>query len=143
MAGAGCAAKAGGEEGFGDGDGAVRVVHERGLWGEDEIDAFVFTGGEVRIHGARVGGEVGRAVELDGVDEDGDDDGAVWAGGFAGEADELEVAFVECAHGGDEDVISGEGGDFLAEGCWGFDDLHAESFWVGKGVANPNAGGRA
>ena len=113
------------------------------MWGEDEVYAFVFTGGEVRIHGARVGGEVGRAVELDGVDEDGDDDGAVWAGGLAGEADELEMAFVECAHGGDEDAFSREGGDFLAEGCWGFDDLHGWSLWEGKGVANPNAGVRA
>lgn len=100
MAGAGLSAEVLGEEGLGDGDGAVWVVEALSGGGEGDIDPFVLTFTEVFGEGLGVLGEVLGAVELDGVDEDGDDDGAGGADLAAGGAKEFEVAVVEGSHGG-------------------------------------------
>lgn len=80
--------------------------------------------GEVGIDGAGVLFEVLLVVELDGVDEKADDYEVVFA---ASARDERQVAFVKCAHGGDEaygKMIFFGVADGLSEGGCGVNCLH-------------------
>jgi len=112
------------EEGFGDGDGVVGSVEVVGGGGEEGIDAFGFGDGDVCIPGARVGGEVGGAVELKWVDEETEEDGAVGADEAAGFAKEGDVPGMEGTHGGDERGGFRPGGAEGREGGGGLDELH-------------------
>lgn len=90
------------QERFGDEGGVIRGVETENLRDKGEIDAFFFAEGEVFLDRPGVVLEVPGAVELDGVDENGDGDGSGRSDLFAGCPDELEMTFVQCSHRGNE-----------------------------------------
>lgn len=107
VAGSGGSAEVGGEEGLGNEGGVVLFVERGGFGDEGDIGSFGRGEGEIVFERAGVGAEVLGAVELDGVDEDGNDDGAFRPHLLPGGAEKSEVTFVEGAHGGDEGDLSG------------------------------------
>lgn len=98
----GLSAKVFGEEGFRDENRVIGLVESLFFGDEGDIDTLGFAQGKVIFQGPGIIGEVCRAVELDGVDEDRDHDGSCWPHVFSGGAEEFEVAFVQGSHGGNE-----------------------------------------
>ena len=109
VTGAGGSAKVFGEEGLGDEGGVVGGVEAGNPGNEGEVDPFFFAEGEIFLEWLGVIFKVFGAVELDGVDEDGDGDGSFGPDLLAGGSNELEVAFVESSHGRDEGERAGGG----------------------------------
>ena len=92
--------------------GKKRLAHLYGVIGrieffrvgsEDDIGTEVPAEGQIAFKGARVACEVGWAVELKRVDEDGDKDRPSCSRYFAGGPDEGCVSVMQRSHGGDED----------------------------------------
>lgn len=118
MAGPARSAKVLGEERFGDENRVIGVVEEFFFRGEGEIDPFFFAEGEVGLERAGVVGQIGDAIELDGIDEDRDGNRSGGADQLAGMANQSQMSLVEGSHCRDQGEGSGQVASHL---CNAFD----------------------
>jgi len=112
---AGGSAEVSGEERFGDESGVIGGVKVWNLRDEGEIDSFLFAEGEVVFERLGIISEILGAVELDGIDENGDGDRSAGADVPAGGPDELKVSFMQGSHGGNQGEGPGGGLEGLVE----------------------------
>jgi hypothetical protein len=117
VTGSGRATEVLGKEAFAHRDRVVGGEKGAGFGGKGRVYAQLLTNGEVGIHDARIGLQVGGTVELEGIDENRDQHRARVARNLAGTTNEGAVTFVKRTHGGDEDHRSGKAGRNLVDGA--------------------------
>ena len=72
------------------------------FWCEGKIDAFFFAEGEIAFERAGVVGQIGSAIELDGIDENRDSNGSVGPDQLAGATNQGQMPLMESSHCGDQ-----------------------------------------
>jgi len=117
VTGSGRATEVLGKETFAHRDRVVGGEKVGGLGEKCGVYAKLLTNGEVGFHDSGIGLQVGGTVELEGIDENGDQHRARLARDLARTTNEGAVTLVKRTHGGDEDHGSGKAGGDLGDGA--------------------------
>ncbi len=111
VAGAGRSTEVSGEEVFPDGYGMVGGIELAARREERGIHPERPASGEIGLELPRIGGQVGGAVKLEGIDEDGNQNRAFRTADLPRRANQGPVTLVEGPHGGNQGEGAGEPGD--------------------------------